>query len=365
MHSTHIRSIRENIKTNTFCSFQRDLLTPVFIADLLLLFCYYSTRFSLCFGANDDNNVKLNREIHNHAILNHPNIVRFIEVLLTPTDLAIVMEYASGGELFDRVLTNGRMQEDEARYFFQQLISGVDYCHSKGVAHRDLKLENALIDNSHNNTPRLKICDFGYSKHSLIDSAPKSAVGTPAYIAPEVLKRQGQYDGRAADVWSCGVTLYVMLCGRYPFEDKTDPKNFRKTVKRILKRVHGFPSKVALSEKCRELLAGIFQVDVAKRLTMEDIKKDEWFNVNLPSELFENDDVSASSHASKFEPMDRELLTRIVEKARETPSSGGGSFGSNNYEARKDGGDEENEENRQPPLPAAAARQIIIIMSKA
>ena len=364
MHSTHIRSIRENIKTNTFRSFQRDLLTPVFIADLLLLFCYYSTRFSLCFGANDDNN-NVNREIHNHAILNHPNIVRFIEVLLTPTDLAIVMEYASGGELFDRVLTNGRMQEDEARYFFQQLISGVDYCHSKGVAHRDLKLENALIDNSHNNTPRLKICDFGYSKHSLIDSAPKSAVGTPAYIAPEVLKRQGQYDGRAADVWSCGVTLYVMLCGRYPFEDKTDPKNFRKTVKRILNGEYGFPSKVALSEKCRELLAGIFQVDVAKRLTMEDIKKDEWFNVNLPSELFENDDVSASSHASKFEPMDRELLTRIVEKARETPSSGGGSFGSNNYEARKDGGDEKNEENRQPPLPAAAAADNNNRMSKA
>ncbi|CAL6301223.1 unnamed protein product [Bathycoccus prasinos] len=314
-------------------------------------------------GKKLDENVV--REIHNHAILNHPNIVRFIEVLLTPTDLAIVMEYASGGELFDRVLTNGRMQEDEARYFFQQLISGVDYCHSKGVAHRDLKLENALIDNSHNNTPRLKICDFGYSKHSLIDSAPKSAVGTPAYIAPEVLKRQGQYDGRAADVWSCGVTLYVMLCGRYPFEDKTDPKNFRKTVKRILNGEYGFPSKVALSEKCRELLAGIFQVDVAKRLTMEDIKKDEWFNVNLPSELFENDDVSASSHASKFEPMDRELLTRIVEKARETPSSGGDSFGSNNYEARKDGGDEKNEENRQPPLPAAAAADNNNRMSKA
>ena len=126
-------------------------------------------------------------------------------------------------------------------------------------------------------------------------------------------------------------------------------------MKEVLHGEYGFPWIVALSEKCRELLAGIFRVDVAKRLTMEDIKKDEWFNVNLPSELFENDDVSASSHASKFEPMDRELLTRIVEKARETPSSGGGSFGSNNYEARKDGGDEENEENRQPPLPAAAA----------
>jgi len=291
--------------------------------------------------------------------LNHPNIVRFIEVLLTPTDLAIVMEYASGGELFDRVLTNGRMCEDEARYFFQQLISGVDYCHSKGVAHRDLKLENALIDNSHNDNskggggggsdgaPRLKICDFGYSKHSLIDSAPKSAVGTPAYIAPEVLKRQGQYDGKAADVWSCGVTLYVMLCGRYPFEDKDDPKNFRKTVKRILNGEYGFPSKVALSEKCRELLAGIFQVDVTKRLTMEDIKKSEWFNVNLPSELF---DGSSSQDAEGFEPMDRELLMRIVEKARENP--GGGSFGSNNYEAPAAATTttttKSDEENRQP-----------------
>ena len=252
--------------------------------------------------------------------------MRFIEVLLTPTDLAIVMEYASGGELFDRVLANGRMREDEARYFFQQLISGVDYCHAKGVAHRDLKLENALIDNGGEQqngggggakAPRLKICDFGYSKHSLIDSAPKSAVGTPAYIAPEVLKRQGQYDGRAADVWSCGVTLYVMLCGRYPFEDKNDPKNFRKTVKRILNGEYGFPSKVALSEKCRELLAGIFQVDVAKRLTMEDIKNDEWFNVNLPSELFDENVINA--RAQGFEPVERAALERIVEKARETP----------------------------------------------
>ena len=258
--------------------------------------------------------------------------MRFIEVLLTPTDLAIVMEYASGGELFDRVLENGRMREDEARYFFQQLISGVAYCHAKGVAHRDLKLENALIDNGGEEqenggggggggggakAPRLKICDFGYSKHSLIDSAPKSAVGTPAYIAPEVLKRQGQYDGRAADVWSCGVTLYVMLCGRYPFEDKNDPKNFRKTVKRILNGEYGFPSKVALSEKCRELLAGIFQVDVAKRVTMEDIKNDEWFNVNLPSELFDENVINA--RAQGFEPVERAALERIVEKARETP----------------------------------------------
>lgn len=124
------------------------------------------------------------REIINHRSLKHPNIVRFKEVLLTPTHLAIVMEYAAGGELFERICTAGRFSEDEARYFFQQLISGVSYCHSMEICHRDLKLENTLLDGS--SSPQLKICDFGYSKSSVLHSQPKSTVGTPAYIAPEV-----------------------------------------------------------------------------------------------------------------------------------------------------------------------------------
>jgi serine/threonine-protein kinase SRK2 len=132
-------------------------------------------------GDKIDDNVK--RELVNHRLLDHPNIIRFVECLLTPNHLAIVMEYASGGELFERICSKGRFGEDEARFFFQQLVSGLEYCHHHGVAHRDLKLENTLIDGS--TTPRLKICDFGYSKHSLIDSEPKSTVGTPAYIAPE------------------------------------------------------------------------------------------------------------------------------------------------------------------------------------
>ena len=166
------------------------------------------------------------------------------------------MEYASGGELFDRVLENGRMREDEARYFFQQLgISGVDYCHAKGVAHRDLKLENALIDNGGEEQENGGGGGGGGgAKSSAVENlrfwvletlfdrcgARRSAVGIARQRTslPEVLKRQGQYDGRAADVWSCGVTLYVMLCGRYPFEDKNDPKNFRKTVKRIFVGEH-------------------------------------------------------------------------------------------------------------------------------
>lgn len=180
-----------------------------------LFACKYIER-----GPKIDEHVQ--REIMNHRSLKHPNIIRFKEVFLNPTHLAIVMEYASGGELFHRICTAGRFTEDEARYYFQQLISGVSYCHSMQICHRDLKLENTLLDGS--SAPHLKICDFGYSKSSVLHSQPKSIVGTPAYIAPEVLSRKA-YDGKIADVWSCGVTLYVMLVGAYPFEDPTDPKN--------------------------------------------------------------------------------------------------------------------------------------------
>ncbi|KAH9756493.1 serine/threonine-protein kinase SAPK2 [Citrus sinensis] len=202
------------------------------------------------------------REIMNHRSLKHPNIVRFKEVLLTPTHLAIVMEYAAGGELFERICNAGRFSEDEARFFFQQLISGVSYCHSMQICHRDLKLENTLLDGS--TAPRVKICDFGYSKSSVLHSQPKSTVGTPAYIAPEVLTKK-EYDGKIADVWSCGVTLYVMLVGAYPFEDPEDPKNFRKTIGRILSVHYSFPDYVRVSLECKHLLSRIFVANSEKK----------------------------------------------------------------------------------------------------
>ncbi|KAJ8539457.1 hypothetical protein K7X08_013709 [Anisodus acutangulus] len=206
------------------------------------------------------------REIMNHRSLSHPNIIRFKEVLLTPTHLAIVMEYAAGGELFQRICEAGRFNENEARFFFQQLISGVSYCHFMQICHRDLKLENTLLDGS--TAPRVKICDFGYSKSSVFHSQPKSTVGTPAYVAPEILSKK-EYDGNVADVWSCGVTLYIMLVGAYPFEDPTDPKNFRKTI------------------SCQHLLSRIFVADTEKRITIPEIKKHPWFLKNLPVEFME------------------------------------------------------------------------------
>ncbi|XP_039002391.1 serine/threonine-protein kinase SAPK3-like isoform X2 [Hibiscus syriacus] len=268
-------------------------------------------------GKKIDENVQ--REIINHRSLRHPNIIRFKEVLVTPTHLAIVMEYAAGGELFERICSAGRFSEDEARFFFQQLISGVSYCHSMQICHRDLKLENTLLDGSP--TPRLKICDFGYSKSAVLHSQPKSTVGTPAYIAPEVLSRK-EYDGKIADVWSCGVTLYVMLVGSYPFEDPGDPRNFRKTIGRIMSVKYTIPDYVRVSADCRHLLSRIFVANHAERISIPEIKQHPWFLKNLPKELVEIEKTNfAESERDQLSQSVEEIMC-IIQEAKTTTAEG-------------------------------------------
>ncbi|XP_058186679.1 serine/threonine-protein kinase SRK2I-like [Rhododendron vialii] len=265
-------------------------------------------------GDKIDENVQ--REIINHRSLRHPNIVRFKEVILTQTHLAIVMEYAAGGELFNRICSAGQFSEDEARFFFQQLISGVSYCHRMEVCHRDLKLENTLLDGSP--APRLKICDFGYSKSSVLHSQPKSTVGTPAYIAPEVLLRQ-QYDGKIADVWSCGVTLYVMLVGSYPFEDPDEPKDFRKTIHRILHVQYSIPDNIQVAPACRHLISRIFVADPKQRITIPEIFKHEWFLKNLPADLMDEKTMS-NQYVEPDQPMQSiDTIMQIISEATIPP----------------------------------------------
>jgi len=243
-------------------------------------------------------------------------------VLLTPTHLAIVMEYAAGGELFGKICNAGRFSEDEARYFFQQLISGVNYCHSMQICHRDLKLENTLLDGS--SAPRLKICDFGYSKSSVLHSKPKSTVGTPAYIAPEVFSNK-EYDGKIADVWSCGVTLYVMLVGAYPFEDADDQRNFRTTITRILSVQYSIPDYVRISVECIQLLSRIFVADPEKRITIPEIEKHPWFLKNLHIEQIEEGEASLQMSNDIYPSQSiEEVLAIIKEASKSTTSTKGG-----------------------------------------
>ncbi|WZZ57133.1 hypothetical protein YC2023_057240 [Brassica napus] len=205
----------------------------------------------------------------------------------------------------------------KARYFFQQLISGVSYCHAMQICHRDLKLENTLLDGSP--APRLKICDFGYSKSSLLHSRPKSTVGTPAYIAPEVLSRR-EYDGKMADVWSCGVTLYVMLVGAYPFEDQEDPKNFRKTIQKIMAVQYKIPDYVHISQDCKHLLSRIFVANSLKRITIAEIKKHPWFTKNLPRELTETAQAAYFKKENPtFSAQTAEEIMKIVDDAKTPP----------------------------------------------
>ncbi|KAG6773513.1 hypothetical protein POTOM_020795 [Populus tomentosa] len=159
-----------------------------------------------------------------------------------------------------------------------------------------------------------------FKESSVLHSQPKSAVGAPAYIAPEVLSRK-EYDGKIADVWSCGVTLYVMLVGAYPFEDPEDPRNFKKTIHRILSVHYSIPDYVRVSEECKHLLSLIFVANPEKRITIPEIKRHPWFLKNLPVELTEEEGGSLQIDDAKEESQRIEEISAMIQEARK-PAEG-------------------------------------------
>ncbi|RWS23585.1 serine/threonine protein kinase-like protein [Leptotrombidium deliense] len=218
---------------------------------------------------------KIRREIQNLKLFRHPHIIKLYQVISTPTDIFMVMEYVSGGELFDYIVKHGKLKESEARRFFQQIISGVDYCHRHMVVHRDLKPENLLLDQYLN----VKIADFGLSNMMMDGEFLKTSCGSPNYAAPEVISGK-LYAGPEVDIWSCGVILYALLCGTLPFDDEHVPSLFRKIKMGI------FPIPEYLNKSVINLLVSMLQVDPIKRVTIEDIKNHEWFKKDLSDYLF-------------------------------------------------------------------------------
>lgn len=215
---------------------------------------------------------QIKREISVMRLVRHPNVVELYEVMASKTKIYFVMEYVKGGELFGKV-AKGKLKEDAAKKYFQQLISAVDYCHSRGVCHRDLKPENLLLD-EHGN---LKVSDFGLSalaesKHQ--DGLLHTTCGTPAYVAPEVINRRG-YDGSKADIWSCGVILFVLLAGYLPFHDSNLMEMYRKIGKAEFKFPNWFAPEV------RRLLSKILDPNPNTRISMTKIMENSWFRKGL------------------------------------------------------------------------------------
>ncbi|XP_013100328.1 serine/threonine-protein kinase MARK2 isoform X8 [Stomoxys calcitrans] len=218
---------------------------------------------------------KLFREVRIMKMLDHPNIVKLFQVIETEKTLYLVMEYASGGEVFDYLVLHGRMKEKEARVKFRQIVSAVQYCHQKRIIHRDLKAENLLLDSELN----IKIADFGFSNEFTPGSKLDTFCGSPPYAAPELFQGK-KYDGPEVDVWSLGVILYTLVSGSLPFDGST----LRELRERVLRGKYRIP--FYMSTDCENLLRKFLVLNPAKRASLETIMSDKWMNMG-----FEEDEL--------------------------------------------------------------------------
>ncbi|KAE8348178.1 hypothetical protein BDV28DRAFT_105659 [Aspergillus coremiiformis] len=259
-------------------------------------------------GSNPSRLPKIYREISILRDLSHPNIVRLHEMVETDRHIGIIMEYASGGELFDHILNNRYLKDNAARRLFAQLVSGVGYLHKKGIVHRDLKLENLLLDRNRN----IIITDFGFAntfdpvdelgeeieynltnkefvKRMRLDKPNakglrrgdlmQTSCGSPCYAAPELVVSDSLYTGRKVDVWSCGVILYAMLAGYLPFDDdpaNPDGDNINLLYKYIVTTPLTFPEYV--TPHARDLLRRILVPDPRKRADLFEVARHSWLS---------------------------------------------------------------------------------------
>ncbi|XP_039910006.1 NUAK family SNF1-like kinase 2 [Hirundo rustica] len=229
--------------------------------------------------------VHIRREIEIMSSLNHPHIIAVHEVFENSSKIVIVMEYASKGDLYDYISERQRLSEHEARHFFRQVVSAVYYCHKNGIVHRDLKLENILLDANGN----VKIADFGLSNVFQQDKLLQTFCGSPLYASPEIINGR-PYRGPEVDSWSLGVLLYILVHGTMPF----DGHDHKTLVKQITSGDYREPTK--LSDACG-LIRWMLMVNPERRATIEDIATHWWVNWGYRSPLGEQELLRESDSA--------------------------------------------------------------------
>ena len=223
---------------------------------------------------NPEDFERIEREIQILKLVKHKNIIKLYEVVETPQKIYIVMELCEEGELFDYIVSKGRLNENEACVFFQEIVNAIDYLHSQNIVHRDIKPENMLLT-KHKGKPTIKLIDFGISRPYLNDTLLSTPCGTASYAAPEMHKGE-EYYGLLTDVYSCGIVLYSMVYGYLPFCEDDENEN----VNNIIKGDYLLENDV--SESVRDLIMNCLKTNPVERYDLEQIKQHPWFNSVTP-----------------------------------------------------------------------------------
>ena len=212
--------------------------------------------------------LKVQREISVMKLMFHPHVIKIFDVLEDSKYLFLIIEYASKGELFNFLVQKRKINNKEALCFFQQIISGLEYCHKHRICHRDLKLENILLDFDYN----IKIADFGMASLTIPDIMLKTFCGSPHYASPEIISNE-PYNGIKSDIWSCGIILYTLVTGKLPFDEEND------NIRKLFNKIRFEPAKIpkTIPGECRDLIRSLLTINPEKRITIEKIKQHIWY----------------------------------------------------------------------------------------